>query len=255
MAIIPLRAWYLEQYEPIGETIARTPDLRLSRNSLLKSGLRADFLQESDAIQSAIWFQRYLQGETVEFYIEGSGGYAIANIDLISHEIYFTKREISSWLEPTIFLSPQEEYPEASAAVRSALETALASLNRKSRFTLIRETSPRSAGTPLHLSDSQMRRIRQSLLFIADGTPLASVSSQPPQLLLSSRVCAELGYAFANKRPGQILLLQMERPDLPGTLPFDLPQHRQLGFKTAAELNQMLPSVLETLLQRYHLLS
>jgi len=37
-------------------------------------------------------FQRYLEGEIVEFYIEGSGGYAISNIDLISHEIYFTKQ-------------------------------------------------------------------------------------------------------------------------------------------------------------------
>ena len=100
-----------------------------------------------------------------------------------------------------------------------------------------------------------MRRIRQSLLFIGDSTPIVSVATEPPQLLLSSRVCVELGYAFANKRPGQILLLQMERPELEGKRPFDLPQHRQLGFKTAAELNEMLPSVLETLLQRYHLLS
>lgn len=255
MAIIPLKAWYLEQYEPIRETVARPPDLRLSRNSLLKSGLRADFLEESAAIQAAIWFQRYLQGETVEFYIEGSGGYVIANIDLISHEIYFTKREISSWLEPTIFLSHQEAYPEASAAVRSALETSLASLNRQSRLSLKLETSSRSAGTPQRLSDSQLRRIRQSLLFIADGTPVASTASQPPQLLSSSAVCAELGYAFATKRPGQILLLYMERPDLRGTFPFDLPQHRQLGFKTATDLSQMLPPALETLLQRYHLLS
>ena len=187
--------------------------------------------------------------------IEGSGGYEISNIDLISHEIYFTKREISSWLEPTIFLSTQDEYPEASSSVRSALETALESLNRRSRFPLTLETSSPSAGVPLRLSDSQMRPIRRSLLFIGDTTPIASVATQPPHLLLSSRVCVELGYAFANKRPGQILLLQMERPDLRGTLPFDLPQHRKLGFKTAAELKEMLPSVLETLLQRYHLVS
>lgn len=255
MAIIPLKAWYLEQYEPIAETIGRSPDLRLSRNSLLKTGLRADFLEESDTVQAAVWFQRYLQGETVEFYIEGSGGYEISNIDLISHEIYFTKREIDSWLEPRIFLSIQEEYPEASSAVRSSLETALVTLNRRSRFPLTLETSSSTAGVPLRLSDSQMRRIRQSLLFIGDSTPIVSVATEPPQLLLSSRVCVELGYAFANKRPGQILLLQMERPDLRGKRPFDLPQHRQLEFKTAAELNEMLPSVLETLLQRYHLLS
>jgi hypothetical protein len=53
-------------------------------------------------VRQSLWFQRYLDGETVEFYIEGSGGYAIANIDLISHEIYFTKQEVMAHLEPII---------------------------------------------------------------------------------------------------------------------------------------------------------
>lgn len=44
MAIIALKAWYLQEYEPIKE-LKRPHDLRLSKNSLLKSGLRADFLK------------------------------------------------------------------------------------------------------------------------------------------------------------------------------------------------------------------
>jgi len=52
----------------------------------------------------------YLEGEIVEFYIEGSGGYAISNIDLISHEIYFTKQAVMAQLEPTIFLCYQTEW-------------------------------------------------------------------------------------------------------------------------------------------------
>jgi hypothetical protein len=62
-----------------------------------------------------------------------------------------------------------------------------------------------------------------------------------------------LGYALANKRAGQILLAQMERPDLIGKFSFDLPQHQQLIFKTATELNATLPSMLKTLLQRFNL--
>ena len=46
--LFPLKAWYLEQYEPIRDTLSRSPDLRLSRNSLLKSGMRADFLEEKE---------------------------------------------------------------------------------------------------------------------------------------------------------------------------------------------------------------
>ena len=43
MAIISLKAWYIEEYEPIKQLQKRPYDLRLSKNSLLKSALRADF--------------------------------------------------------------------------------------------------------------------------------------------------------------------------------------------------------------------
>jgi hypothetical protein len=91
MAIIAVRAWYLQEYEPLRELEKRPHDLRLSKNSLLKTGLRADFLDDREEVKRSVWFERYLEGDPVEFYIEGSGGYAVANIDLISQEIYFTK--------------------------------------------------------------------------------------------------------------------------------------------------------------------
>src|SRR4028119_576155 len=115
MAIIALKAWYLQHYEPIKKLEKRPHDLRLSKNSLLKSGLRADFLEDSEQVKQSAWFQRYLEGEIVEFYIEGSGGYAISNIDLISHEIYFSKQAVMAQLEPVIFLSYQTEYKASSA--------------------------------------------------------------------------------------------------------------------------------------------
>ncbi|OKH25288.1 hypothetical protein NIES593_05920 [Hydrococcus rivularis NIES-593] len=254
MAIIALKAWYLEHYAPIKEIVKRPHDLRLSRNSLLKSGMRADFLDDAQAIQESVWFQRYLEGNLVEFYIEGSGGYAISNIDLLSHEIYFTKQDISAWLEPIVFLSCQNEYPQASEALRSALAEAIETFNRRSRFPITLEESLRSTDTTVRLSETQLRKIRKSLLFIADGTPIISIPQErQPQLILSPLVCVELGYALANKRAGQILLAQMERPDLIGKFSFDLPQHQQLIFKTATELNKTLPSMLKTLLQRFNL--
>jgi len=47
----------------------------------------------------------------------------------------------------------------------------------------------------------------------------------------------------------------MDRPELPGRFPFDLPHYQQLLFQKPEELSQTLPSVLETLLQRYNLLA
>jgi hypothetical protein len=47
----------------------------------------------------------------------------------------------------------------------------------------------------------------------------------------------------------------MERSDLPGQFPFDLPSYQQLVYDAPDELNQTLPSVIEALLQRFNLLT
>lgn len=256
MAIIALRAWYIQKYEPVKELEKRPQDLRLSKNSLLKTALRADFLEDSEEVKKSTWFQRYLDGETVEFYIEGSGGYAISNIDLSSHEIYFTKQAVMAQLEPIIFLCYQNEYAASSEALREALTKALEGMNLRSRLPLTIEESQRPTDSPLRLSSVLMRKIRKSLLFIADSTPIASIqgeSGKPSQLIPSPKVCLEMGYALQNKRSEQILLAQMERNDMKGQFPFELPNYQSLYFKSAAELAKILPKVIETQLQRFNL--
>lgn len=255
MAIIALKAWYLKKYEPVKELEKRPHDLRLSKNSLLKSGLRADFLEDSEEVKKSDWFGRYLEGDAVEFYIEGSGGYVISNIDLISHEIYFTKQAVMALLEPTIFFSSQTEYADASEVLRLELHKALEILNQRSRLPLILVESGRSSG-PIRLNSMMLRNIRKSLLFIADGTPIARIAGQETNRLIPSpNVCVEIGYAMQSKRSEQILLTQMQRPDLEGQLPFDLPKLQSLQFKDSKELNKMLPQVIETQLTRFNLFS
>lgn len=255
MAIIPLKAWYLEQYEPIRNVIQKPCHLRLSRNSLLKSGLRADFLDDRLIIESSDWFSRYLEGETIEFYIEGSGNYVISNIDLVSQEIYFSKQEALLGLEPIIYYSPQTEYPDSSEETLAVLAETIAKLSQRSRLPLTLEIAPRPQDSPLRLSNSQFRKIRQSLLFIAEGTPIASIPGKKDKshLLLSPNVCVEIGYALENKDKGYILLLQMERPDLTGELPFDFSGYKQLIYKTPRDLKKTLPKMIEALLKRYNL--
>ncbi len=229
MSIIALRAWYIQDYEPIPELEKRPPDIRLSKKSLLRSGLRADFLEDSDEVKKSTWFGRYLEGENIEFYVEGSGGYCVANIDLISHEIYFTKQAILAQLEPTIFLCYQTEYPAASDALREGIRNSLETLNLRSRLPLSLVESYRPSNGPLRLSVGILRKIRKSLLFIADTTPIASINGkESPQLIPSPNVCIEMGYAIQSKRSEQILLAQMQRPDLEGEFPFDLPKQQIL---------------------------
>lgn len=253
MSIIALRAWYLQDYEPIPELEKRAPDIRLSKKSLLKSGLRADFLDDIEDVRKSTWFGRYLEGDNIEFYVEGSGGYVVANIDLISHEIYFTKQTLLSQLEPIIFLCHQTEYPTASEALRESLQQSLEKLNKKSRVPLTLAESYRSKEAPMRLNRTMMRKIRKSLLFIADVTPIARFDGEAPLLIPSPNVSIETGYAITSKRTEQILLANMQRQDLPGQFPFDLPTSQILQFKDSKELNKILTDTLLTQLARFRL--
>ncbi len=253
MAIIALKAWYLEQYEPARELEKRPQDLRLSRNSLLKAAMRADFLDDSETVKGAAWFQRYLAGERVEFYIEGSGTYAISNIDLLSHEIYFTKQESLVQLEPFIFFSYQLEYPESSNLLREGLESLLKKLNGRSRLPLTLEEANRTGQGALKRTSPLMSKLRQSLLYVADTTSVAEVAGTPPELLPSAYVCVELGYALQCKRPEQIILARQDRDDLPGHFPFELPSEQQIVFHDATDLAAQLQVRVEAHLQRYGL--
>jgi hypothetical protein len=64
-----------------------------------------------------------------------------------------------------------------------------------------------------------------------------------------------VGYALHCKRSEQILLAQMERSEINGQFPFDLPQGNRLIFRHKTELHKLLPQTIETQLQRFNLLS
>lgn len=252
MAIIALKAWYVKDYQPIAEIAKRAHDLRLSRNSLLKSGLRADFLDDNEQVKESEWFGRYLEGEAIEFYIEGSGIYSISNIDLISQEIYFTKREQMANLDPVIYFSHQNEYQQSSEAIQEALKESLSKLNLRSRLPLTLVIAQRSAESPLRISDNQLRQIRKSLLFVADTTAVATIDNR---LIPSPNVCVEIGYAIETKKQGQILLTKMSRPDCTGKFPFDLPKTGELEFSDPQDLQETLLTSIEIHLQRFRLFS
>lgn len=254
MAIIALRAWYLEQYEPIKQIITKPAHLRLSRNSLLKTGMRADFLDDREQVQAANWFGSYLEGKIVEFYIEGSGFYVISNIDLVSQEIYFTKQESLTRLDPIVYFSPQTEYPLAQEIILPILESSITKLSQRSRIPLQLEIATRSENSPLRLSSSQFKQIRKSLIYIADLTAIAKSSANQYNLLPSPNVCVEMGYALESKDQGQILFLSMEREDLTGKYPFDVPGYKELKFRTKQDLQVNLPASLELLLEKFTLL-
>lgn len=244
MAIIALRAWYLPQYEPLEHIEQRPHDLRLNKTSLLKTALRADFLDDLETVQRSEWFQRYRLGETVEFYIEGSGSYTIANIDVLSHEIYFIKSDRLSYLEPTLFFSAADR--PSSDEIRTALKAFVT--NTPSRLPLELVESPRSATAPLRLDSPAITQLRRSLLFIADGTAVENGQ-------LHAMIALELGYALASKRRHQILVIQQEHPSQRAPLPIEVPSRQRFIYSDSQELAEKLPSVLQTLLEPFKFLS
>ncbi|MCA1904717.1 MAG: hypothetical protein LDL47_07780 [Cyanobacteria bacterium KgW148] len=254
MAIISLKAWYLPEYEPLSGIAQRPHDLRLAKNSLLKSALRADFLDEVTAVEGTEWFQRYLAGDTIEFYIEGSGTYTIANIDLISHEIYFIKQESIHKLSPRIFFSYQNQRSETSEIIRETLDKIIPELNKKAKFTIGLDLSHRSKQEPIKLNSNLMTKLRRSLIFLADVSPVALTDDAPPQLLLSPQVCVEVGYALHVKRLEQILLIQIQNDPEEGIFPFDLPIHQRLIYPDSNSLTKPLTEVLKAQLQRFNIL-
>ncbi|MEM1426828.1 MAG: hypothetical protein AAGF75_09780 [Cyanobacteria bacterium P01_H01_bin.130] len=247
MAIIALRAWHLDGYEPIAELDQRPHDLRLSKKSLLKSGLRADFLDDATDVKASPWFRQYLEGERVEFYIEGSGGYAIANIDLISQEIYFTKRDIASYLEPTIVVSEGAGDMDWGAIA----EDYLASITKELRVPVTVMRSPRLSDQTHRLTQTLTRQIRQCLVFVADTTALTQAGADPALLVPSPQVVLELGYAMAVKPADQVLVLDGTAGAIAGTYPFDLPSYQLARFPKgedpAARFGQALGDRLQQL--------
>jgi hypothetical protein len=130
----------------------------------------------------------------------------------------------------------------------------LATLNLRSRLPLVLVESSRPQDGPLRLNRAIIRKIRRSLLFIADTTPIVTLDSQGScELIPSPNVCIELGYAIQSKRSEQILLAQMQRPDLEGRFPFDLPTQQILQFQDSTELNKILTVALTNQLARFKL--
>ena len=130
---------------------------------------------------------------------------------------------------------------------------ALTTLNQRSRLPLKLEESHRPGDTPLRVSSTLLRKLRRSLIFVADGTTILSLGSHPPQLFPSSKVCVELGYALHCKRSEQLLVAQMERKEVPGQFPFDLTLEQKLVFETQADLHKLLLPALENKLKQFNL--
>ncbi|NJK62841.1 MAG: hypothetical protein HC921_09315 [Synechococcaceae cyanobacterium SM2_3_1] len=257
MAIIVLKAWYLDSVLSVAQVGQMVPDLRLSRTGLLKTGMRADFLDDVDQVKNSLWFQRYLEGELIEFYIEGSGAYSISNLDLISREMYFNKRNTLSQREPIIFFSGQTHYLVSTQAMTKVLQQLVDALNRKQNpvVPLQLEQSLEGGAGRTPIDAALIRKIKHALFVVADVTPIATLQETLPFSLPSPQVCVEVGYALQCKRPEDILLIQMYREGYDGPFPFEIAEGSYLLVKDTKQLQNQITQHITRQLQKAKVIS
>ncbi|MEN9214624.1 MAG: hypothetical protein Q6K12_05270 [Gloeomargarita sp. DG_1_6_bins_138] len=252
-----VKAWHLDRPLLPEDVEALPPTLRLSKKSLLKAAFRGFFVDDAEGVQQAEWFRSFLAGEKVEFYLEGSGTYELANMDLVSREVYLVRAEAPPAFPPVIFFSDQTEYPEASLQIGRALAQAVQQMRDSYRLgQKIRIERPQRLPDGTVRLDTDVRRlIRQSLLVIADTTIITGVQGKG---FPSPNVCLEVGYALVAKKPYQIKLVAWPTPDpalANAIFPFSISDELRIRPQNEAELVQAFTRELTEVCKRFRLIS
>ncbi|APB33518.1 hypothetical protein GlitD10_1198 [Gloeomargarita lithophora Alchichica-D10] len=251
-----VKVWHLDRPLLPEDVEDLSPTLRLSKKSLLKAAFRGFFVDDVETVHQAAWFRGFLAGEKVEFYVEGSGTYELANMDLVSREVYLVRAEAPPASPPLIFFSYQTEYPEASTQIERVLEQTVAQIGRTHRLgqKLRIERPHRLADGTVRLDTDVRRLIRQALMVIADTTLITSVQGKG---FPSPNVCLEVGYALVSKKPYQIKLVEWPAPE-PQTqgaiFPFSISDELRLIPQDETDLAQKLAIELTDVLKRFRLI-
>jgi hypothetical protein len=238
--------------------IKKEHDINLVKKSILKNGYRAFFLNTREEVETSSWYHHYLQGDKIKFYIDGSGVYKLANIDLTEKELYFEKSNLPSGYKPWIFSSWQSDYNPSRGHINQALSEAITSINssRKPRRPLELVESIRPEDGAKDIVSAIKQNIDKSLIAVFDITNVAKVMNinEEPNVdkyYPNANVIFEVSYALQRKSENQIILVKRKRDDINNDLvPFDFQQHRHIPYKQVKELKRELTSIISNTLEK-----
>ena len=78
----PIKCWLISSKIIDLEVVKSKPcEFKILKKSILKTGFRG-FIIEEFGIQTSKWYNDFLIGNKVNFYLDGSGVYRLSNIDL-----------------------------------------------------------------------------------------------------------------------------------------------------------------------------
>lgn len=198
--------------------------------------------------------KNYLEGDRGRFYIDGSGLYKIANIDLADSEFYFDRQHQAVGYRPWIFFSWQSDYNPSRSHIKDVLTETIEGINNnrqpKPSFELVESTRPEDGAEDITKAIKQ--NLDRCLIAVFDITNVADVIANEGGVIKSypnANVIFELSYALQRKQQNQVIIVRQEREGIAtNDVPFDFRQHRHIAYKTPKQLKANLkPIIIKTL--------
>ena len=259
----PIKCWLINSKIIDLEVVKSKPvEFKILKKSILKTGFRG-FIIEEDDIQNSPWYKDFLLGNKVNFYVDGSGVYRLANIDLSENEIYLERLKIPIGYKPWIFFSWQSDYNPSRSHIKEALEEAIKEINDtkspKAQIEIVEST--RAEDGAKDIVQAIKDNIDKSLIIVSDITNVSGILENAGTLKAGGKsypnanVVFETSYAFLRKELNQIILVKRKREELSNDeTPFDFSKNRRLDYKNKAEIKESLKKVIEGILDQINYL-
>ena len=248
-----VRCWHVVEAVIEPEEVQKTPQsFSLIKKSILKNGYRGYAIEDRDVIEAQDWYEPFILGEEVRFYLDGSGVYRLANCDLTDNELYFERLLVPIGYKPWIFYSWQSDHKKSRDKIGDALKKAVEHINKNlgPRQQLEIVESTREEDGAEDIGTAIKRNLDRCLFAVFDITNVSTVGSENGKHYPNANVVFEMSYALAKKRHDQVLLLKQERPELnPDEVPFDFRQNRRAKVSEPAKLATGLQKILATYLR------
>jgi len=259
----PIKCWLINSKIIDLEVIkSKTEEFKILKKSILKTGFRG-FIIEEENIKNASWYNNFLLGNKVNFYLDGSGVYRLANIDLSENEIYLERLKIPIGYKPWIFFSWQSDYNPSRSHIKDALKEVVKEINdtRSPKGEIEIVESTRLEDGAKDIVEAIKDNIDKSLIIVSDVTNVSGVlgndgkQKEDGKNYPNANVVFETSYAFQRKEFNQIILVKRERKELPNDeTPFDFSKNRRINYKTKSEIMTELKGLIISTLEEINYL-
>jgi hypothetical protein len=219
-----IKGWIYDPSRPSdGVNSEEKEDIRISKRTILKNGLKGNYVCISDQMAD-----NAVEGKDIYCRIEGCGRYKVISFSKSDKFIYFEKTTTTP-SKNYIFYSFQSDNKDSTEFLQNLIEKIVGTINKDYKYLVNdKEIKLKRAHQPgdgtTNIAEGIKKQIQESMLFIADLTPLEISTTKDKNLnkkenggnkkgkieirgLYNSNVCLELGYALLAKKPEQIVIL------------------------------------------------